>query len=79
MDIIQILEFSMKKGASDLHLSSGSPPMIRVHGEMKKLNIPHFSKDDVHYMIYDIMNDDQKKRFEENKEIDFSCQLGEIG
>lgn len=79
MDIIQLLEFSMKKGASDLHLSSGSPPMMRVHGEMKKINIPNFTKDDIHYMIYDIMNDEHKKRFEENKEIDFSCQLGGIG
>ena len=79
MDIIQLLEFSMKKGASDLHLSSGSPPMMRMHGEMKKINIPNFTKDDIHYMIYDIMNDEQKKRFEENKEIDFSCQLGGIG
>ena len=79
MDIIQLLEFSMKKGASDLHLSSGSPPMMRMHGEMKKINIPNFTKDDIHYMIYDIMNDEQKKRFEENREIDFSCQLGGIG
>ncbi|MFC1558835.1 type IV pilus twitching motility protein PilT [candidate division KSB1 bacterium] len=79
MDIIQLLEFSMKKGASDLHLSSGSPPRMRVHGEMKKINIPNFTKDDIHYMIYDIMNDEQKKRFEESKEIDFSCQLGGIG
>lgn len=79
MDIIQLLEFAMKKGASDLHLSSGSPPMMRMDGEMKKINIPNFTKDDIHYMIYDIMNDEQKKRFEENKEIDFSCELGGIG
>ena len=46
---------------------------------MKKINIPNFTKDDIHYMIYDIMNDEQKKRFEENKEIDFSCELGGIG
>jgi twitching motility protein PilT len=78
MDVIEILAFAKKMGASDLHLSSGSPPMIRVNGVMKKLNIPNLMKDDIHYMIYDIMNDEQKKRFEENKEIDFSRELGGI-
>lgn len=78
MDIIEILAFAHKKGASDLHLSAGSPPMMRVHGEMRRLKIPNLSKDDIHYMIYDIMNDEQKKRFETNKEIDFSQTIGNI-
>ena len=78
MDIIEILAFANKNGASDLHLSAGSPPMMRVHGEMHRLKIPNLSKDDIHYMIYDIMNDEQKKRFETNKEIDFSQNIGSI-
>ncbi|MFC1562746.1 type IV pilus twitching motility protein PilT [candidate division KSB1 bacterium] len=78
MDIIEILTFAKKNGASDLHLSAGSPPMIRIHGEMKKLKIPNLTRDDIHYMIYDIMDDSQKKRFEENKEIDFSRDIGGV-
>ncbi len=78
MDIIEILTFAKNKGASDLHLSAGSPPMMRIDGEMRKLKIPNLTKDDIHYMIYDIMDDDQKKRFEENKELDFSRELGGV-
>ncbi len=78
MDIIEILTFAKKMDASDLHLSAGSPPMVRINGEMKKLKIPNLTRDDIHYMIYDIMDDQQKKRFEENKEIDFSRELGGI-
>ncbi len=78
MDIIELLAFAKRNGASDLHLSAGTPPMMRVHGEMRRLKIPNLTKDDIHYMIYDIMADEQKKRFEENKEIDFSQDIGNI-
>ncbi|MCH8287467.1 type IV pilus twitching motility protein PilT [candidate division KSB1 bacterium] len=78
MDITQLLTFTKQAGGSDLHLSAGSPPMIRVHGEMHRLKISMLTNDDIHHLIYDIMDDDQKKRFEEDKEIDFSRQLGDI-
>ena len=78
MDITELLSFTKKSGASDLHISTGNPPMVRVHGEMRKLKLPPFSKDDIHHLIYDIMSDEQKKIFEENKEIDFSQELGGI-
>ena len=78
MDIAQLLTFTKQAGGSDLHLSAGSPPMIRVHGEMHRLKVPLMSKEDIHHLIYDIMDDEQKKRFEEYKEIDFSRQLGNI-
>lgn len=78
MDIIELLAFAKRHGASDLHLSAGTPPMMRVHGEMCRLKIPDLTTDDIHYMIYDIMTDDQKKRFEEGKEIDFSQDIGNI-
>ena len=63
MDITQLLSFTKQVGGSDLHISAGSSPMIRVHGEMRKLNVSLLSNDDIHHLIYDIMNDEQKKVF----------------
>ncbi len=78
MDITELLTFTNQAGGSDLHISAGSPPMIRVHGEMRKLKIQMLTNEDIHHFIYDIMNDEQKKIFEEHKELDFSRQLGNI-
>jgi len=75
MDVLQLLEFAVKQGASDVHLSSGEPPMFRVHGSMKKLNVPAVEKEEVHKMIFDIMNDNQQKKFTEELESDFSIEL----
>ncbi|CAG4885055.1 transporter [Georgfuchsia toluolica] len=72
MDITELLAFSVKNKASDLHLSSGLPPMIRVHGDVRRINLPPLEHKDVHAMVYDIMNDGQRKVYEENLEIDFS-------
>jgi twitching motility protein PilT len=72
MDITELLTFVVKNGASDLHLSAGMPPMIRVHGDVRKINLPPMDHKDVHGMIYDIMNDGQRKVYEENLECDFS-------
>ncbi len=72
MDITELLTFVVKNGASDLHLSSGLPPMIRVHGDVRKINLPPMEHKEVHAMIYDIMNDGQRKIYEENLECDFS-------
>jgi twitching motility protein PilT len=72
MDLTELLAFVVKNKASDLHLSSGLPPMIRVHGDVKKINLPPMDHKDVHGMIYDIMNDGQRKFYEENLECDFS-------
>ena len=62
MDISELLAFSVKNKASDLHLSAGLPPMIRVHGDVRRINLPPLEHKDVHSMIYDIMNDGQRKR-----------------
>ncbi len=78
MDISELLTFAVKQGASDVHLSSGEPPMMRIHGDMKKLKLPSLDRREVHDMVYDIMNDKQRKTFEENLEIDFSMELGTI-
>ncbi len=75
MDISELLAFSVKNNASDLHLSSGLPPMIRVHGDVRRINLPPMEHKDVHGMIYDIMNDGQRKAYEENLECDFSFAI----
>jgi twitching motility protein PilT len=75
MDISELLAFSVKNNASDLHLSSGLPPMIRVHGDVRRINLPALEHKDVHGLIYDIMNDAQRKTYEENLECDFSFSI----
>ncbi len=75
MDISDLLAFSVKNKASDLHLSSGLPPMIRVHGDLRMINLPAFDHVQVHAMLYDIMNDGQRKTFEETLECDFSFEI----
>ena len=75
MDLTELLAFVVKNKASDLHLSSGLPPMIRVHGDVKRINLPAMEHKDVHGMIYDIMNDGQRKFYEENLECDFSFAI----
>ena len=79
MDITQLLAFGVEQGASDCHLSSGEPPMLRIHGDLKKLDIPALAREEVHSLIYDIMNDTQRKLFEETHECDFSFELGSTG
>ena len=78
VDIAQLLAFSVKSNASDLHLSAGVPPMIRVDGDVKRVNMPALTHKDVHSMIYDIMNDKQRKDFEEFLETDFSFEIPKL-
>jgi len=78
MDITELLAFVVKNKASDLHLSAGLPPMIRVHGDIRRINLPAMEHKDVHAMIYDIMNDGQRKHYEEHLEIDFSFAVPEL-
>jgi len=75
MDIGELLAFGAKNGSSDLHLSAGVPPMIRVDGDMRKINVPVLTHTEVHDMVYDIMNDKQRKDFEEFWECDFSFEI----
>jgi twitching motility protein PilT len=78
MDIAELLTFSVKNGASDLHLSAGLPPMIRVDGDVRKINVPALDHRTVHGLVYDIMNDKQRKDFEEFLETDFSFEIPEL-
>ena len=75
MDITQLLTFGVEQNASDCHLSAGEPPMLRVDGEIKKLDLPPLSQEEVHALVYDIMSDVHRKTFQESLECDFSFEL----
>ncbi|MDC9503099.1 MULTISPECIES: type IV pilus twitching motility protein PilT [unclassified Pseudoalteromonas] len=75
MDITELLAFSVQHKASDLHLSSGVSPMIRVDGDVRRINIPALAHKDVNSLVYDIMNDNQRKDYEQNLEVDFSFEV----
>ncbi len=78
MEITELLAFSVKHKASDLHLSAGVSPMIRVDGEVRKINLPALEHAEVQRLVYDIMNDKQRKDYEEHLEIDFSFEIPEL-
>src|SRR5512138_3861366 len=78
VDVAQLLAFAVKNNASDLHLSAGVPPMIRVDGDMKRINMPALTHKEVHGMVYDIMNDKQRKAYEEFFETDFSFEIPKL-
>ena len=78
MDITQLLAFGVEQGASDCHLSAGEPPMLRVQGDLKKLDHPALTQEQVHNLVYDIMNDAQRKAFEQTHECDFSFEMGAV-
>lgn len=75
MDIGELLAFGVKNRCSDLHLSAGLPPMIRVDGDVRRINVPPFDHKTVHDLVYDIMNDKQRKEYEEFLETDFSFEI----
>ncbi|MEO5333625.1 MAG: type IV pilus twitching motility protein PilT [Magnetococcus sp. YQC-5] len=72
VDISELLAFSVKNKASDLHISAGMPPLIRVDGDIRRIDVPPLEADAVKGMVYDIMNDKQRKEYEEEYENDFS-------
>lgn len=78
MDIAELLAFSQKNKASDLHISAGMPPLIRVDGDMKRINLPTLDDETVLKMIFDIMNDQQRKTYEEDLEVDFSFEIPNV-
>ncbi|KPV39542.1 twitching motility protein PilT [Thiohalorhabdus denitrificans] len=78
MDISELLTFAVKHGASDLHVSAGEPPMIRVDGDIKKIKAPALDEKQAHDLIYDIMTDDQRKNLEQELEADFSMEVPNV-
>lgn len=79
MDVLELLAFAKNEGASDVHISSGEPPMIRIHGDMRKIDAPSLNREAVHKMLYDILNDQQRKTYEEHHELDFAIALSDSG
>jgi twitching motility protein PilT len=77
LDLTQLLAFSMQNKASDLHLSAGSPPIIRVHGTLKRVKSDPLSSDDIRTMLYSVMTEEQRAEYERHKELDFAITLGE--
>ncbi|RUO78973.1 type IV pilus twitching motility protein PilT [Pseudidiomarina taiwanensis] len=78
MDITELLSFAVKHKSSDLHLSAGSPPLIRVDGDVRKINIPELDHKQVQALVYEIMNDRQRREYEENLECDFSFEVPDL-
>jgi twitching motility protein PilT len=78
MDITELLAFAVQQGASDLHLTAGMPPLIRVDGDVRRIKLPALEHKQVHTLVYDIMNDKQRKEYEENFETDFSFEVPKL-
>jgi twitching motility protein PilT len=78
MDLSELLAFAVKNGASDIHLSSGLPPLIRIDGDVRRVKVGPLSSNLVHDMIYDIMLDSQRKEFEERLECDFAFEIPNV-
>lgn len=78
MDITELLSFAVQQGASDLHLTAGMPPLIRVDGDVRRIKLPAMEHKAVHSLVYDIMNDKQRKEFEETLEADFSFEIPKL-
>jgi len=78
MDIADLLIQTKERGGSDLHLSAGSKPMMRLHGDLTPIDGEPLSRDAVHKMIYEILNDEQRRLFEEIRDLDFAIELGEV-
>jgi len=78
MDITELLSFAVQQGASDLHLTAGMPPLIRVDGDVRRIKLPAMDHKQVHTLVYDIMNDKQRKEYEENLEVDFSFEVPKL-
>ena len=77
MDITQLLAFTMQNNASDLHLSPNNPPIIRAHGELKRIKSDPLRSDDIRTMLYSVMTEDQRADFERDMELDFAIAFGE--
>jgi len=78
MEITDILALAVERGASDVHLSAGEPPMLRIHGDIRRLDVPPLTSEEAHAMAFDVMNDSLRKQFQEKHDVDFSYELGDI-
>src|SRR5688572_10412811 len=79
MDVAELLVYTIENGASDLHLTVGLPPAVRIHGEVETMNCPSLTREETHDLVFQIMNDRQKAIFEEKNDLDFSLDFGASG
>ena len=77
MDVAELLIHTKDRGGSDLHLSAGSLPLMRLHGQLTPIEDHALTRDEVHKMVYEILNDDQRRVFEEQRDLDFAIEVGE--
>jgi twitching motility protein PilT len=77
MDVAELLMLTKDRGGSDLHLSAGAQPLMRLHGQLTPIEDRPLSRDEVHRMVYEILNDDQRRLFEEQRDLDFAIEIGE--
>ncbi len=77
MDITQLLAFVMQNKASDLHLSAGNQPIVRVNGQMKRVKTQDLSSEDIRSMLYSVMTEDQRAAYEKEMDLDFAISFGE--
>ncbi len=79
LDMIHLLAFALEQGASDVHITTGEPPVLRVHGELRRLDMPPLEGSAVHALVYSLMNDRQRLAFEKHSELDLSFEVGKLG
>jgi twitching motility protein PilT len=75
LSISSLLRFAVAQKASDLHLSAGEPPMMRIHGDMFRVDAPALTSEQTHRLIFDVMNDAQRRSFQDKLEVDFAFAL----
>jgi len=75
VDVAELLNFTKEQGASDLHLSAGIPPIIRLHGSLRRLKMNPLGAEELHKMLYTVLSEDQRKRYEKELELDFSYSV----
>lgn len=78
MELTELLSFALKNHASDVHLSAGVPPIVRIDGELRRINAPELPHEDIIKIVYEIMTDRQRKDFEANLETDFSFEIPKL-
>ena len=79
MDITDLLVMTKQRGASDLHLSAGAPPTLRINGELLEVVKTPLTGEDLHTLLYDVLTDEQKARFEATHDLDFALELSNLG
>jgi len=75
MHIDDLLRMVVQRDASDLHLRAGEPPILRIHGDLKRTDLPRLTAEDVKNLLYAILNEERRQRFERDKELDLSYEV----